>query len=213
MVNGDCNCGGKHKDHKDHKDHDDKKNKDDCKVCFNKCELLKIQLGLLKSTEGNLMNESLIKSMKKTLEDVILIGDKTTLLNVFAYVNEQINALCIPECVKARIIDKILAYTIGIISSVDFDDGRDNSDFKICSELNLKECDIIVISESGARLFLPIKFIIQSYFATKCCCESDCDRECEYDITFQEACRFIFGKFCIVDNDSMERMARVVTRA
>ncbi|AYV76573.1 MAG: hypothetical protein Terrestrivirus9_10 [Terrestrivirus sp.] len=198
----DCNsCGDDHKDHKDKH----------CEKCFNNCELLKFIVGFAMDTnQGDL--SALPRDVKELLCQVLkgsfvadIADNNTSFVNVIGYITRRVNDLCLSPCVKAEINKNILSIALSrfnnLLSPVISIGGPVFVDTNVCSQPDLDKCGYIVVSAGSALGFLlEIRLIIQSLFADKCNCGDDCERDCDCDLTFCEVCKFVFGKFCIVND-------------
>lgn len=201
----DCNsCGDDHKDNKDNKDKH-------CEKCFNNCELLKFIVGF--SMDTNAGDLSLLPRDVKELLCQVLKGsfvadiadNNTSYVNVIGYITRRVNELCLSPCVKAEINKNILSVALAsfdnLSSPVIHIGGPVFVDTNICSQPDLDKCGYIVVSAGSAlSLLLEIRLIIQSLYADKCNCGDDCERECDCDLTFCDICKFVFGKFCIIND-------------
>ena len=125
---------------------------------------------------------------------------------ILQYVIKKINELCIPECTKLVIVDKIL--NIAFIN-LDFNFDNHDSDRKpiknLCGDNGLPECGPLYIANGMCDgqnliidLLLKVKFVLFSYFNVNCVCKKhdDCD------LTLEQACKIVFGRFCIIKVDS-----------
>ncbi|AYV76575.1 MAG: hypothetical protein Terrestrivirus9_12 [Terrestrivirus sp.] len=132
--------------------------------------------------------------------DPIITLNSCDILAIAEYILTKVNELCLPEFAKANIADKLVSAVQKIISKFagspqtgpgcsfnTFDNG-----FGLCRSDEIPECGPIFIDSSDPILIqflLYAKFLLRSYFITGCDC----------DITFEHACQFVFGRFCVID--------------
>jgi len=119
-------------------------------------------------------------------------------LAITEYVISRINELCLPEFVKVSIVDKIVsafqqaqeANADLIANTCPVSRGFENG-YSLCKSNDIPECGPIYIANQPALLqgLLYSKFLLRAYFVNSCDC----------DLTFEHACKFVFGRFCVID--------------
>ena len=136
------------------------------------------------------------------------------------YIIDRVSNLCIPCCVKEKINNAIITYANNILAPI-----SDNIGLFANTEVFTSFCDtsdempkygpiyianIVVVDENGIPIntLVPnsiidvlqmIKFYIRSYFSTRCCCRIKHPCVCSCNMTYNDACKFVFGRFCVVD--------------
>lgn len=119
--------------------------------------------------------------------------DSRDLLLIVEYLVKRINELCIPEVAKIGIIDKLVC----AFHKIHDDDyyGADNNfqvgkDFSFCEDSKIPNCGPIYIADDRILIHLLTyaQFLLRSFFTNSCDC----------DLTFEHACKFVFGRFCVV---------------
>jgi hypothetical protein len=134
-----------------------------------------------------------------------IADNNTSYVNVIGYITRRVNDLCLSPCVKAEINKNILSIALSRFNNLPSPVVSIGSpvfvDTNVCSQPDLDKCGYIVISAgSTLSLLLAIRLIIQSLFGDKCNCGDDCERDCDCDLTFCEVCKFVFGKFCVIND-------------
>lgn len=184
--------------------------------------------------------------------DIQLIGNPLhpvspdEVIAVVAYLNERINCLNVPCCVKERVTDAIMNYVNKFLNPQD-PDGNVNAllsslakqEFtSFCDEDIIPECGPIYIAnivmnewqqeelnytisywagETGSgsdnaatitsrinslnfiiNLLRTAQYYLQTYLSTRCCCSGGC-KEGDKHLSAEKACKFVFGRFCVVD--------------
>lgn len=126
------------------------------------------------------------------VEPVKYFGPRDLLL-IVEYIIKRINELCIPEVAKISIIDKLVAALHKINDDIHY--GIDNNfqlgkGFSFCEDSRIPDCGPIYIANDRIVIHLLqyAQFLLRSFFINSCDC----------DLTFQEACKFVFGRFRIV---------------
>jgi hypothetical protein len=133
--------------------------------------------------------------------DPVITLNSCDILAIAEYILTKINELCLQEFAKATIANQIVCLVQQIISkntpitpagpgscSVN----SFNNGFGLCRSDEIPECGPIFIDSSDTvliKFLLYAKFLLRSYFITGCDC----------DITFEHACQFVFGRFCVID--------------
>ncbi|AYV76572.1 MAG: hypothetical protein Terrestrivirus9_9 [Terrestrivirus sp.] len=204
-------------------DHD-KKDKNECDKCFTNCELLKMIVNFAKETnEGDLttlpkdVQDILCQSLKgsiviagaSTKAAALAFNSSVELVNMIGYITGKINELCISPCVKSDINKTILNLLIAnsavaaaapAQNQIQQPVGQVAMNTAVCFEQKPEECGFIVVGTVTLNLLLEIRMIIETLYASKCHC-NDCDRDddgCE--LSFDEICKFVFGKFCVIND-------------
>lgn len=151
------------------------------------------------------------------------------LFALVGYIIDRVSNLCVPCCVKEKINNAIIAYSNNILSPIDNDNvvnigsnafnfGDPTSTFtSFCDPKDdISKCGPIYIANTvlvnsdgtpnNTVVRNPIidalqmmKFYIRSYFSLRCCCKSKHSNICACNMTYNDACKFVFGRFCVVD--------------
>jgi hypothetical protein len=150
------------------------------------------------------------------VKNVEFLSDNS-LIDVIEFLVDKINSLCIPACAKAKIVDQIVKAEQDLVSDANFTDGKMINSF--CGKSGLPKCGPLYIRNvvklehcrditedshdlkhnNILTLLLRAKYLLRIYFSTTCTCgHNSHDRDCDCDLTFDKACKLVFGRFCIL---------------
>lgn len=148
------------------------------------------------------------------------------LFALLGYIVDRISNLCVPCCVKEKINNAIIAYADSVLNPTDGSTGYNPIGLEsfqpftsFCDPTDeIPKCgpiyiaNIVYVDNNGNPVNPPtsqsttimsqlqvIKFYIRSYFSTKCCCRSNHPCICNCNMTYNDACKFVFGRLCVVD--------------
>lgn len=204
-------------------DDHDKKDKNECDKCFTNCELLKMIVRFaIETNEGDLttlpkdVQDILCQSLKgsivvagvSTSNFLQAVNSPVEIINMIGYITGKINELCLSECVKSDINKTILNLIIesGSIAApipAQFQSqqstGQVAMNTAVCFEQKPDECGFIVVGTAILNLLLQIRMIIETLYTNKCYCD-DCEDDDGCELSFDEICKFVFGKFCVIND-------------
>ena len=153
---------------------------------------------------------------------------------IVAYLNERINCLNVPCCVKERVTGAIMANLNKYLNPQDPDgtvnvllqDMAKQEFTSFCEDDIIPDCGPIYIANviinqdqldelsdytSNERVINRInsinfiiniirtaQYYLQTYMSSRCCCSGGC-KEGDKHLSAQKACKFVFGRFCVVN--------------
>lgn len=162
---------------------------------FNDSDLLNTNvLAFIAGTAPNSKQLTRLLPQAPIVEPVKYFGLRDLLL-IVEYLVKKINELCLPELAKVSVIDRLVAALHKIHDDASRYYGNDDNDkldagFSFCKESRIPECGPIYIADDQVLLnFLSYaQFLLRSYFTNSCDC----------DLTFDHACKHVFGRLCVV---------------
>lgn len=152
------------------------------------------------------------------------IGQFTTLVG---YINDRIYELCLPCCIKDKMVSAIVAYVNNQLVPNDGDNAI-NGDLLhfagqqqfngFCNDLCLiPKCGPIYVYHAVIQNNSPFiqtqnaninyvmqflnmaQFYLRSYYSTKCCCDENHIVECKCKTKYLDVCNYVFSRICVID--------------
>ena len=145
-------------------------------------------------------------------------------LALVGYISDRISCLCLPCCVKSKVIDSINTYVRNLLNA-DHDGTNafmarfaNNSFSQFCGNettyiplsgplyvaniiVNQLQDDTKVRCENLNYVVEFLRFVqikLRIAYSTRCCCNDEHDSG-DCSITYPEVCEFVFGRLCVID--------------
>lgn len=138
------------------------------------------------------------------------------------YINDRISNLCLPCCVKEKIIMAVTSYVDKQLAPINGENLVGNQLFlqqftAFCDDDLIPKCGPIYVYHAVAsdisafiefdsvdvnfvmQFLSMVQFYLRSYYSTKCCCDQSHVIECKCKQQYADVCQFVFGRICVID--------------